>query len=79
MKGSELGDKIVEKYELGKEHGRAEQYHLTLEKLKGLWSDLDIPNTLGDRGPYFTRDEIQDMIKKWFPDAIDSIQNEKTE
>jgi len=27
MKGSELGDKIVEKYELGKEHGRITEYH----------------------------------------------------
>lgn len=27
MNGTELGDKLIEKYELGKEHGRIGEYH----------------------------------------------------
>ena len=36
MKGSELGDKFVEKYELGKRHGRKEQYYFMMDKIEAL-------------------------------------------
>jgi hypothetical protein len=31
--GTELGDKLVEKYELGKRHGRIDQYHFMLGRV----------------------------------------------
>ena len=37
MKGTELGDKIVEKYELGKEHGRIAEHH----RVMGILIDLE--------------------------------------
>lgn len=35
--------------------------------IEGLKSELYPPNPLGDRGPFFTREDVLKFIEKWFP------------
>jgi len=47
MKGTELGGKLVEKYELGKKHGRIDQYHFMLGKVIELEKKIKKENLYG--------------------------------
>jgi hypothetical protein len=38
------------------------------EAIEGLISELHPPNYLGDRGPFFTRNDVLRFVEKWFPD-----------
>lgn len=57
MKGSELGDKLVEKYELGKKHGRREQYYFMIEKIEVLKKKIKKESLIG-----YTREMIIDGV-----------------
>ena len=39
---------------------------LTKNEQEGLLSMFDVPNYLGDRGPFFSREQVRERIQKWF-------------
>jgi len=43
------------------------------EAVEGLLSELDVLNVLGGRGPYFSKKNVQDMVKKWFPFSMEIL------
>jgi len=40
------------------------------EAIAGLKSELYPPNYLGDRGPFFSRDDVIKFMEKWLPDIF---------
>ena len=55
--GTELGNKLIEKYELGRKHGRREQYQFMMKKIEALEKKIKKEDLTGA-----TREMIIDSI-----------------
>ena len=70
MNGTELGDKLVEKYELGKRHGRIKEYH----RLMGVFINIEKIIKKEDLS-YSTREQVRDGVFARIFKAIDNDTN----